>query len=501
VDLKEAIGTRLRAGVLVMVVEEADEMLAIDAVKAAATGFKPITVMSASEEKISDTIRLHPKGKGTLVTCDYLRVFGGNPMAMRQIREIALQVRKGEEYSHLIMIESPGVPIPDMLKGDVEFVRADLPSIPDLREELDTFVRVQELSIVPDEEWSYAVAGAVAGLGRHEAVRLYARCWVERDSLDPVWLRRQKATRVSEKLGGALTFIDAASANDIGGCDSLQAWLDSRKKAFASDSARKFNLPEPKGVLLLGIPGTGKSQNAKVIAKSWGLPLLRLDAGKLFGSLVGQSESQTRQAIDAAEACSPCVLWIDELEKGFGSARGGSLDGGTSSRVFGTLLTWLQEKTKPIFVVATANNIAVLPPELLRKGRFDEIFFVDLPTAAERKVIAEIHLTRRNKSAAEISVAAIADATEGFSGAEIEQVIIDGMFTAFDEGRKLKLDDIIAAASATMPLSRTMKDDIDRLRDWASTRARMASSGSLEQDMAMPSADGPRRPAMRGNGS
>jgi SpoVK/Ycf46/Vps4 family AAA+-type ATPase len=262
--------------------------------------------------------------------------------------------------------------------------------------------------------------------------------------------------------------------------ENLRAWLKSRKKAFGSSKARDFGLAEPKGAMLCGVPGAGKSLVAKTIAKQWGLPLLRLDPGKLFGSLVGQSESQTRLAIEAAEACAPCVLWIDEIEKGFGNS--GSMDGGTTSRVFGTLLTWMNDKTAPVFVIATANRPHILPPELIRKGRFDEIWFIGLPDVYERREIISIHLARRKRTLTESEIGGIAEATDGFSGAEIEQAIIEALFTAFDEGeREVTMQDVIDAAQATQPLSKTAAPDIEAISAWAKGKARAASGAEKKK--------------------
>lgn len=490
-SLAKIISDRLRAGALVILVREPDEMLALSEIRAAAAAFAPVKMLSAADPEVMDAVAAHKMGEGTMVLSDFLRVFGANPAAVRMLREVALQVREdGQAHSRLILIEAPGAELPAVLAGDVEIVAPPLPGVAELRQELETFLAQQQAALAGNGEARHAVAAAAAGLARHEAARLYARCWIEKKSLDAAWLRQEKAARVAERLGGALTFVDASAAADVGGLGELKRWLGARRGAFGSAKARDYGLPEPKGVLLLGIPGSGKSLTAKVVAREWGLPLLRLDAGKLFGSLVGQSEAQTRSAIEAAEACAPCVLWIDEIEKGLAGARGGG-DSGTSQRVFGTMLTWLQEKIKPVLVVATANRIADLPPELLRKGRFDEIFFVDLPTRSEREDIARIHLARRGRDK-KVSAAEIAVATEGFAGAEIEQAVIEGMFGAYAEGRELQIADVLAAARGTVPLSRTMGEEIRGLRAWAQGRAKMATAP--EQDVP---AAAVRRPAIR----
>lgn len=480
------INNRLRAGALVVLVEDTDEALALESAKVAAKQFQPITVKSAADQDALETLEKHQKGEGTLILLDTLRAFGNNAVYVRLVREIALQKRSDKQpFSRLILIEVPGIEVPQSLRGDIEYLIPKMPDVKALRSELDDFIKTQDIKLPGNGENKHAIASAVSGLARHEAMRLFSRSWVENQNLDSVWLRTEKATRVSERLGGALTFVDT-NTPDIGGLANLKTWLDSRQGAFGSEKAKEFGLPEPKGVLFLGPPGVGKSLTAKTTARRWGAPLLRLDAGKLFGSLVGQSESQTRMAIDAAEACAPCVLWIDEIEKGLAS---GGLDGGTSQRVFGTILTWLQEKTKPVFVVGTANDVAGLPPELLRKGRFDEIFFVDLPTLAERTEVAKIHLSRRGRT--KLDARQIASLTEGFSGAEIEQAIIEGMFQAFSKERDVTMADISDAIRGTVPLSKTMEAKIKALRSWAEGRAKFASP--VYQDA--PEAVGARRAA------
>ena len=267
---------------------------------------------------------------------------------------------------------------------------------------------------------------------------------------------------------------------DVGGLDNLKQWLQRRGQAFGP-GARKFGLDAPKGVLLLGVQGCGKSMVAKAVAASWQFPLLRFDMGKVFGGFVGQSEGNMRSALQIAEALAPCVLWIDEIEKGLaGMGSSDRSDGGITARVVGTLLTWMQEKRDPVFVVATANRIEMLPPELLRKGRFDEIFFVDLPTTRVRAEILRIHLQRKKRDPDEFDLAALAEQSLGYSGAELEEAIREGLTEAYADGRELRTEDIAGALRATFPLSQTMGESIDELRDWARVRARLASPESAE---------------------
>lgn len=277
---------------------------------------------------------------------------------------------------------------------------------------------------------------------------------------------------------------------DVGGMEVLKNWLFKRQKAYEK-KARDFGLQEPKGLLLLGVPGCGKSLTAKTIASFWNMPLLRLDIGKVFQGLVGSSEDNIRKAIATAEAVAPCVLWIDEIEKGLsGVQSSGATDGGVTSRIFSTILTWMQEKTSPVFVVATANNINLLPPELLRKGRFDEIFFVDLPNEEERRKIFEIHLRKKNQNVQTFPLEMLSKKTNGFNGAEIEECIKEAMFAAYvdnPEKPKLEAKYLMDAINKTVPLSTTMKEQISALRQWASTRAKNASVETvLSQKKEMP---------------
>jgi SpoVK/Ycf46/Vps4 family AAA+-type ATPase len=292
--------------------------------------------------------------------------------------------------------------------------------------------------------------------------------------IDRVLEEKRQVIRRTE----VLEFIHSQEAmDDIGGLKELKSWLERRAMAF-SERARKYGLPNPKGLLLVGIQGTGKSLCAKATAQLLRVPLLRLDVGRLMGSLVGESERRAREMIEVAEAMTPTVLWIDEIDKGFrGLTSTFTGDSGTSARVLGTLITWMQEKTSAVFVVATANNIDVLPPELLRKGRFDEIFFVDLPNADERREIFEVHVRkRREHRLREFDLDGLATKSEGYSGAEIEQAVIDAMYVGFDGRREFGTEDVLGCLSASVPLSRTKQADIEGLQRWAAEgKARYAS--------------------------
>jgi SpoVK/Ycf46/Vps4 family AAA+-type ATPase len=284
------------------------------------------------------------------------------------------------------------------------------------------------------------------------------------------------------RRNGILEFIEEDESIDaVGGLEELKRWLLQRSEAF-TERARAYGLPAPKGLLILGVPGCGKSLIAKTTARLWGLPLLRLDMGRVYdGSMVGKSEANLRSALRTAESLAPAILFIDELDKAFAGAAGSSdSDGGTSSRIFGSFLTWMQEKRSPVFVLATANRVDRLPGEFLRKGRFDEIFFVDLPNINERMEIFRIHLQKRRRDISRFDLRQLAAACEGFSGAEIEQVLIAAMYEAFAQNREFTQLDILAATKATQPLSRTMTEQVVALREWAQQRARPAAAAVAE---------------------
>ena len=315
------------------------------------------------------------------------------------------------------------------------------------------------------------------------AKALAAKQQVNESDIDGVLEEKKQAIR---QTGILEFFTPQESLKRVGGLDTLKQWVLMRQDAF-TEEARRYGIPNPKGMLLVGIQGTGKSLSAKTIAHEWRLPLLRLDSGRLFGGIVGESESRVRQMIQLTEAMAPCVLWIDEIDKAFGNITS-SIDGdsGTSRRVFGSLITWMQEKTASVFIVATANNVKILPAELLRKGRFDEIFFLNLPTEAERQEIFKVHLQRlRPNRLREFNLALLAKQSLNFSGAEIEQVIVDAMHQAFStrvEGqrRDFNTEDILQAVGQTVPLAAIAHEQIEALKQWAAQAgARTASNDVL----------------------
>ena len=266
-----------------------------------------------------------------------------------------------------------------------------------------------------------------------------------------------------------LEFCSTANKlTDLGGLDNFKSWIRLRSESF-SQAARNYGLPYPKGVLLVGVQGTGKSLAAKSIANEWKLPLLRLDFGRLFASLVGQSESRVRKMIELAEALSPCILWVDEIDKAFAGSQGNG-DNGTTSRVLATFLTWLSEKKSPVFVIATANNIDYIPPEIIRRGRFDEIFFLGLPNLEERKSIFNVHLTKyRPDTCQNFQVSILSEASKDFSGAEIEQSIINAMRLGFNKNREFNTEDILTSIQSLIPLARTKNKELQTLQDWSNS--------------------------------
>ena len=381
----------------------------------------------------------------------------------------------------VIILMSPIQQIPIELEKEVVVLDFALPSLGELDRVLSNQLdrtRQNRLS----NEGREKLLKASLGLTQDEAEKVYRKAHVKRGKIteaevDIVLSEKKQLIR----RNGILEFIEEDETIDaVGGLEELKGWLVQRSGAF-SERARTYGLPQPKGMLILGVPGCGKSLIAKTTSRLWGLPLLRLDMGRVYdGSMVGRSEANLRGALKTAESISPAILFIDELDKAFSGAGSGDSDGGTSSRIFGSFLTWMQEKTSPIFVMATANRIEKLPGEFLRKGRFDEIFFVDLPTQSEREAVFRIHLSKRNRDLERFDLEQLSKVADGFSGAEIEQALIAAMYDAFAQNREFTQLDIIAAIKATLPLSRTMTEQVTALRDWARQRARPAAASVAE---------------------
>lgn len=400
-----------------------------------------------------------------------------NFAVIRRLKEIAIHLRNSFKT---VLIVSPVVEIPPELEKEITVVDVPLPGTPEMSALLDRIVDevndAQKIRIDLPPADREALLKAALGLTLTEAENVFAKIIVQDGRLDAgdVTAVFAEKRQVLRKTGLLEYYESQEEFGSVGGMEHLKEWLKKRQAAL-SDRARDFGLPPPRGVLLLGVQGCGKSLCAKAVSALWKLPLLRLDVGRMFGSLVGSSEENMRRAIRIAESVAPAILWVDEIDKALaGSGGSASTDGGTTARVFGTLLTWLSEKTAPVFVIATANDISQLPPELLRKGRFDEIFFVDLPTEEERREILRIHIARRGRKEGAFDLAALAAASKGFSGAELEQAVVAGMFDAFSAGRELQTADVAKELAATVPLSRTMEEGLAKLRAWADGRARPA---------------------------
>jgi SpoVK/Ycf46/Vps4 family AAA+-type ATPase len=399
---------------------------------------------------------------------------------VRRLRDLTLALKRSFKT---IVILSPTLKLPLELEKEITVVEYALPTLEDLDELLESIVQSvrnnTQINVEMTHEEREQVLQSALGLTSNEAENVFAKSLVEKRKFDVDVVLSEKEQII--RKSGLLEYFPATEAfTNVGGMDTLKDWMDKRTVAF-TEKAKAFGLPSPKGILLLGVQGCGKSLSARAIASLWRLPLLRMDVGKIFGGIVGQSEENIRKAIRIAESTAPNVVWIDELEKGFaGTQSSGVSDGGTTARVFGTFITWLQDKTAPCFVVGTANDVTALPPELLRKGRFDEIFFVDLPSFEERKEIFRIHLIKRARDAGKFDLATIAEATPGFSGAEIEQVVISALYDAFDAGHDITTEALVASCRESVPLSVTMAEKIAILREWAKTRARPASSAPVE---------------------
>ena len=319
------------------------------------------------------------------------------------------------------------------------------------------------------------VVQTLRGLTTEEIIRALSEVLYEDFVLDHSDLPRlveAKRTRLAT-TGCLESILVDVSPDEIGGLHTLKKWLNLRHGGF-SGKGHDFGLEPPRGILLLGVQGCGKSLCAKVVASAWRMPLVRMDPGALYQKFVGETEARLREALEQAEAMSPVVFWIDEIEKAFASASADSADGGLSQRIFGTMLTWMQDHRRPIFIIATANDIERLPPELMRKGRFDEIFFVDLPGAQQREAILSIHLRKRGRDKAAFDMPRLVTATETFTGAEIEQVVISGLFAAYSEKTELTTEHIICAVQSTRPLAVVMRERVDALREWAKGRCVMA---------------------------
>ena len=393
----------------------------------------------------------------------------------RKLRDLSAHL--GPTGKHIVFL-GPRFSVPLDLEKEIEVIDYPPPGL----DELAGLLASLEQTLAGPEEVRLSMEGrekllqAALGLTLTEAEVVLSKALVRDGALtdaavDLVLSEKKQTVRRS----GILEFYEAQEAmEDVGGLAALKAWLGRRHAAFSED-ARQYGLPVPKGILVLGVQGCGKSLVAKAVSRAWAMPLLRLDVGRVFGKYIGESEAAIRRVTQTAEAVAPCILWIDEIEKGFAGSTTEAHDTGVTARVLGTFLTWLQEKRKPVFVFATANQIRNLPPELLRKGRFDELFFVDLPGEAERAEIFAVHLRKRNRHPADFDLRGLSARTESFTGAEIEQTVSEALYTAYGDGRRpLAQADLEQAGVEIIPIAVTMKEAITAMRHWAASRARKA---------------------------
>lgn len=404
---------------------------------------------------------------GTVLVLLDAAPFVTQAMVARRLRELSTALAASRKA--VVVLTAGPCPSPE-LRAELSTIEASLPTANELEEIARSLVEPASKPLID------ALVACARGLRtdsfalalRRAAVR-HGR--VDERALDEV--RRERDRALSD--GALLDPIEtSATLDQLGGLDALKRWLDVRSRAL-SPQARAFGVDAPRGVFIVGVQGGGKSTCARAVAARWALPLLRFDVGRVFHGLVGASEANVRRALAQAEAAAPCVLWLDEVSRAFADVSGRG-DSGISARVFSTMLTWLQDHSAPVFVVATSNDAASLPPELMRKGRFDEVFFVDLPSRVERSEIAAIHLRKRGRDPAAFDLDAIAATCESFSGAELEQCVATALLYAFAEGRELAQGDVIRAAKETVPLAKMARESIDDLRRWAQGRARPASS-------------------------
>ena len=446
--------------------------------------FQKLSDDSPFPPKVTDPFKLleeidRMEGDLLFILRDFHQCWENQPRIIRKLRTLSHSLQYTRKS---IIIITPTSNIPDELKDDLVLLDFPLPDQDDLKKILDELLLVPDArsDILPEE--SGKMLNASLGLSSNQARRIFAKAIVSHGILDTRDIDMVKAEKKSiiRRSNALQLYLPSDTIADVGGLDMIKEWLRMRERAFTKE-ARDYGLPAPKGIALMGIPGTGKSLTAKMVANLWNLALIRLDIGALFGSYIGQSEENTRRALQLAEAVAPCIVWIDEIEKALSIGEG---DGGTSMRVFGNILSWMQDKTAPVFIVATANDITKLPPELLRRGRFDEIFFLDLPTGTERKEIFSVHLRKRNRNPEDFEVDRLADASVGYVGAEIEQAVTEGMYIAYNDeetpAREFTTEDILTALEKLIPMSKSQRENIQTLRCWL-TEGR-AQSASLSEE-------------------
>jgi SpoVK/Ycf46/Vps4 family AAA+-type ATPase len=411
-----------------------------------------------------------------------------DPVVVRRLRDVG---QKFSQNRRTVILTAPSITMPPELASLVEFLELPLPDKQRLRQIIDEMIvrvgKTRTLKRTLDAAGLDAVANNLRGLTEEEAERAVSQAIVSRYGLTPevvtdVLQAKKEMLRRSEML----EFVDVSDTlASVGGLEHLKRWLGQRRGTW-EDQAREFGLEPPRGVIILGVQGCGKSMCARAIAGEWKLPLVKFDTAAIYDKYIGETEKRIQKVFQVAEGLAPCVLWIDELEKVFaGSGTDSALvDAGVSSRLLASFLSWMQDRKAPVFVAATCNNVRALPPELIRKGRFDELFFVDLPNQAERKQVFAIQLARRKRNPAEFNLDRVAAAAVGYSGAEIEAAVQTGLYSAFSSKQALATQTLLDALKATVPLSTTRAEEIEALREWARTRAVPASAADAKGEGA-----------------
>ena len=402
-------------------------------------------------------------------------------IVVRRLRDVGQRFATNRKT---IVLTTPKIEIPPELRSLVEYFELPLPDRPRLRQIIDeTLVRVAKTRTLQrrlDASGLDAMAENLRGLTEEEAERAISQALVTRYALCPeIVTDVLEAKKSLLKRSEMVEFVEASdNMANVGGLDSLKHWLGQRRGAW-EDSAREFGLEPPRGMIILGVQGCGKSLCARAVAGEWKLPLVKFDTSAVYDKYIGETEKRIRKVFQVAEGLAPCILWIDELEKVFAGSGpdSASADAGVSSRLLASFLSWMQDRKSPVFVAATCNNVTALPPELIRKGRFDELFFVDLPNQAERKQIFSIQLVKRKRNPAEFDLERAAAAAKGYSGAEIDAAVQGALYAAYSEKKQLATQALIDALAQTVPLSTTRAEEIATLREWARTRAVPASAG------------------------
>lgn len=402
-----------------------------------------------------------------------------DPMLLRTLRSLARELQSVvPNEARAIVVLTPSGEVPPELSG-ATVIDYPLPDREDVAAIFDSVIGALPEPIrasVASGGVRDAAIDAALGLSAEEIANCYSRSLVTTKTIDPILVSNEKRRVIARERVLTWHDPDPRGLAAVGGLDVLKAWLVARRAGF-TEKAREFGLPAPRGCLLLGLPGTGKSLTAKAVAAAWQMPLLRLDMGALRSKYVGESEGNIRKALKVAETVSPCILWIDEIEKALAGATGAQGDGGVAADALGTVLSWMQERVGNVFVIATANDVRALPAELLRKGRFDELFWIDLPTTAERRAIAATAMSSHGRDPRGVDLDDVASFTEGFTGAEIAALMPDALFAAFEDGqREITTEDLRAAATTVVPLAKTAREKIEGLREWAKGRARYAST-------------------------